>query len=532
MSEYEAAGAVIADSGAGSDATRDVAVMRAGRWTWQPYAIVFVSSACIMILELVAGRIVAPYVGVSLYTWTTIIGVVLAGISLGNYLGGRLADRWPSPRLLGLLFLLAGFTSFTVLAVDYVGVRLPTDLVVVQIVFLVSVLFFIPCAILGTISPVVAKLAVQDLATTGSTVGKIYAAGTLGSILGTFATGFVLISRFGTYAIVWGVALALLAMSALFLAPRRRTALILSTVIVVGGLSLAWQQGWSRGPCGLETNYFCIKVREEDRNGEKVRVLVLDRLVHSYTSMDDPTKLVYGYEQMYAEATALRAADDPRLRALFIGGGGYTFPKYMEATYPGSDLEVIEIDPGVTRVAYELLGVPADSRIITRNEDARMVLREPPEQPFDLIMGDAFNDYSVPYHLTTREFNDLVTRWLSPGGLYMVNIIDGPRGDFVRAFVTTLRQTFPYVYVAPTIDAWRSSPRSTFVLIASDEPLAVERLDGIDAGDGQALLARQLLDDEELAALLAERPAITLTDQFAPVDQLLAPTFRNEVPAN
>lgn len=500
-------------------------------WTWQPYAIVFVSSACIMILELVAGRIVAPYVGVSLYTWTTIIGVVLAGISLGNYLGGRAADRWPSPRLLGLLFLLAGLTSFMVLAVDLLGVLLPTDYIVVRIVFLVTALFFIPCAILGAISPVVAKLAVHDLATTGATVGKIYAAGTLGSIVGTFATGFVLIARFGTHAIVWGVALTLIALSLLFLAPRRRAVLVLAALLVAGGLSLVWQMGWTRGVCGLETNYFCIKVREEERYGETVRVLVLDRLVHSFTSMEDPTRLVYGYEQMYAEATAWRAQERPGLRALFIGGGGYTFPKYMAATYPDSALEVIEIDPGVTRVAYELLGVPADSRIVTRNEDARMVLREPPAQPFDLIMGDAFNDYSVPYHLTTREFNQLAARWLAPGGLYMVNIIDGPRADFLRAFVTTLRQTFPYVYAAPTADAWRSSPRSTFVLIASDEPLAVDQLAAIDAGDGQALLARQLLTPSELDALLAEGQTITLTDQFAPVDQLLAPTFRNEVPA-
>jgi len=524
--DRESAAALAAD--AGMTVAPDAQQVASRRWTWQPYAIVFVSSR---VLELVAGRIVAPYVGVSLYTWTTIIGVVLAGISLGNYVGGRLADRWPSPRLLGLLFLTAGMTSFIVLAVQYLGVRLPTSSIVVQIVVLVTALFFIPCAILGAISPVVAKLAVRDLATTGATVGKIYAAGTLGSIVGTFATGFVLISRFGTHAIVWGVALTLIAMGLLFLVRRRAVALVLAAVIVVGGLSLAWQQGWSHGTCALETNYFCITVREEDRDGETVRVLVLDRLVHSFTSMDDPTKLVYGYEQMYAEATAYRAAAKPALRALFIGGGGYTFPKYMAAVYPGSELEVIEIDPGVTRIAYELLGVPADSGIVTRNEDARMVLRTAPEQPFDLIMGDAFNDYSVPYHLTTVEFNDLVARWLAPGGLYMVNIIDGPRGDFLRAMVTTLQETFPHVYVAPTADAWRSSPRTTFVLIASEEPLDVDRLDGFDAGDGLALLDRQLLDDDELAALLAERPALTLTDQFAPVDQMLAPTFRNEVPA-
>jgi MFS family permease len=197
-------------------------------WLWQPNLIVFVSSACIMILELVAGRIIAPYVGVSLYTWTSVIGVVLAGISLGNYLGGRLADRWASLRLLGGIFLLGGLSSLGILAVDVMDKLTTLDRLtasnlslVIEIVGLTVVLFFVPCAILGTISPVVAKLAVRDLAKTGRTVGKIYAAGSVGSIVGTFATGFVLISWFGTHAIVWGVALVLLGLGLLFLLGNR-----------------------------------------------------------------------------------------------------------------------------------------------------------------------------------------------------------------------------------------------------------------------------------------------------------------------
>jgi len=148
------------------------------RWLWRPAWIVFVSSACSMVLELVAGRIIAPYVGVSLYTWTTVIGVVLAGISLGNFLGGWLADRWASARLLGLTFLLGGLACFIILAVDALGPNLPGAWpVVIQILALTTALFFLPSTILGGISPVVAKLAVQDLARTGSTVGRIYAAG-------------------------------------------------------------------------------------------------------------------------------------------------------------------------------------------------------------------------------------------------------------------------------------------------------------------------------------------------------------------
>mgnify|MGYP002682527677 CR=1 FL=1 len=188
-----------------------------------------------MILELVAGRIVAPYVGVSLYTWTGIIGVVLAGISLGNYLGGVLADRRASLRLLGVMFGLAGVTSLGILTVDVLGPQATGGLPIVpQILVLTAALFLLPCLILGTISPIVAKLAVQDLERTGRTVGRIYAAGSMGSIVGTFATGFLLISWFGTHVIVAGVALLLLALGLLFLLPRRLP-WALAAVLVLSG---------------------------------------------------------------------------------------------------------------------------------------------------------------------------------------------------------------------------------------------------------------------------------------------------------
>jgi spermidine synthase len=484
-----------------------------------------------MILELVAGRIIAPYVGVSLYTWTSVIGVVLAGISLGNFLGGWLADRYASLRLLGSIFLAGGLACFGILTVDALGRVTPGDWpIIIEILLLTAALFFLPAVILGTISPVVAKLAVRDLGRTGRTVGSIYAAGSVGSIVGTFATGFLLISWFGTHVIVWGVALVLLSLGALFLFGGRWPVLLLAALILTGGTVVATYQGWLRGPCTRETNYFCIKVQEQDRDGQPVRVLVLDRLVHSYTSLDDPTKLVYGYEQIYAEATAYRAAQDDHLRALFIGGGGYTFPRYMEAVYPGSDIHVIEIDPGVTEIATELLGLRPDTEIVSYNEDARLFLEREPSSAYDLIMGDAFNDFSVPYHLTTREFNDRVRAWLAEDGFYVVNIVDGARGDFLRAYVNTLRQTFRYVYLVPAIESWREASRSTFVLIAGDEPLDRTVLPQFDAGDGFSLLATRLLMEEEVDALATEGRAMVLTDRYAPVDQMLAPVFREEVP--
>ena len=497
---------------------------------WQPDLIVFVSSGCIMILELVAGRIIAPYVGVSLYTWTSVIGVVLAGITVGNYLGGWLADRYASLRLLGGILLLGGLASFGILTVDALGGRLPGDWpIVVEILVLTATLFLAPCIILGTISPIVAKLAVRDLERTGRTVGRIYAAGSVGSIVGTFATGFVLISWFGTHVIVWSVAVVLLSMGLIFLARGRLVLLALGALLMAGGTGLATNQGWLSGPCTRETNYFCIKVYEEERNGEPVRVLTLDRLVHSYTSLDDPTRLVYGYEQIYAELTAYRAQADDHLAALFIGGGGYTFPRYMEALYPGSDIDVVEIDPGVTEVAHDLLGLSRDTTVMTYNQDARLFLEGEPTQGYDLVMGDAFNDFSVPYHLTTKGFNDRVQAWLAEDGLYFVNIIDGPRGDFLRAYIHTLRKTFPHVYVAPTIESWREATRSTFVLIASNAPLDLVVLETIDAGDGYPLLAERILSPEQVDSLLSEGRLVTLTDRYAPVDQMLAPVFREEV---
>jgi MFS family permease len=180
------------------------------RLLWRPIFIVFVSNACIMVLELVAERVIAPDVGVSLYTWTSIIGVVLAGMSLGYYVGGRMADRWASPRLLGLIFLLSGVLSFGILAVVQLGivqaVRWP---LIIEILVLMLATFFLPAAVLGTIPPIVAKLAMHDLASTGRTVGRIYAAGSVGSIVGTLLTGFVLSALFPTDRIIMGVGVLL-----------------------------------------------------------------------------------------------------------------------------------------------------------------------------------------------------------------------------------------------------------------------------------------------------------------------------------
>ncbi len=489
-------------------------------WFWRPGVIVFISNVCVMTLELVAGRIIAPQVGVSLYTWTSVIGVILAGLSLGNYLGGRLADRYASFRFLGAIFLLSGVTSLSILGMDQLALVARVEWpVVVEILVLITALFFIPATVLGTISPIVVKLAMDDLAHAGRTVGRISAAGTAGSIVGTFATGFWLISWFGTYTVVWGVAVVLALMGLLFFISGRAVRDVTVTAIVVV-LSLgAVQAGWTQSTCMRETNYFCIKVREEERDGRTIRVLVLDRLVHSYSSLDDPLDLVYHYEQTYAELTDYQAARHSPLRTFFIGGGGYTFPRYVEEAYPDSVVDVVEIDPGVTEVAISHLGLSPDARITSYNEDARAFLSRSPDTAYDIIFGDAFNDFSVPYHLTTESFNEHVRAWLVEDGLYVVNIIDGAVGEFLRAYVRTLRLTFDHVYVVPRQAQWRDVSRDTFVVVATDTPL------DFDAFDPDSRFLAGVLSPEAVDQYLDEGRDVILTDRYAPVEQMLAPVF-------
>jgi spermidine synthase len=203
----------------------------------------------------------------------------------------------------------------------------------------------------------------------------------------------------------------------------------------------------------------------------------------------------------------------------------------METLYPAATIDVIEIDPGVTQVAFDHLGLPTETNITTYNEDARQYLLRTPTAGYDLIFGDAFNDFSVPYHLTTREFNELVATWLAPGGIYVLNMIDGTSGAFLGAIVHTLQQTFAYVYVAPNSESWRTTPRTTYVVLASATPLDWDALEQISTPARTRQFIYFVLDDAALSAFLDEVNPILLTDRYAPVEQLLAPVFRDETPA-
>lgn len=468
-----------------------------------------------------AGRLLAPTLGVSLYTWTAVIGVVLAGVSVGNYLGGRLADRWPSRSLLALIYLAASAASLAILAlvraVD--SLQLPSGApAVLQVLWLTALLFLLPSAILGLPTPLLTRLSLHAVEEGGRVVGRIQAAAALGSIAGTFLTGFLLISAIGTRRIVAGVAMTLL-----FLALASRPPWLKTRAYELGSLvAVIVASGWaSSSGCLRESDYYCIRV-EEVRVGRVTpsgtpvvqghfRALYLDKLLHGVASLDDPTVLYYGYEQLYASAVKRLRPPGSRLDAFLIGGGSYTFPRYLEALYRGEIL-VAEIDPAVTAVARSHLGLSPQSRIEIRHEDARRALRSLPDgKTFDVVLGDAFNDYAVPYHLTTREFNELVAQHLKPSGLYLLNVVDGVRHELLRSEARTLKETFPFVGLMVLPGNWPpKAARSTYVLVAAKAPPA-----------------RPLptVPGAQLEAFLRRGRSVRLTDDHVPVDQLLAPVL-------
>jgi spermidine synthase len=546
------------------------------------YLVVFVSSCCTLILELVAGGIRAPFIGVSLYTWTSIIGVVLAGISLGNYLGGRIADRWPERRTLGILLVAGGLASLAILPLINIATAIPTgdlidpsnrlggvlsvdraSLLILRIVFITTLIFFPPSFILGMVSPVVIKLTLRDLAHSGGLVGKVYALSTLGSIVGTFATGFVLVQLAGTRLIVLGVGIVLLLLAAVFgdlLRVGRAVVPLGLGVLLVGLLVPArnvkaygcfddvnvervdcvqrsvtdgWSQATSTG-CLHETPYYCIKVADYTVPADKqpVKELILDHLVHSYNALDNPNYLEYGYIKVYAEIADYLAQRVPgqAIRMLYIGGGGYTLARHIEATYPNARQEIMEIDPGVTQTVYEQLGVDrGTTNITTYNVDGRLMLNQLARTnagQYDLIIGDAFNDLSIPYHLTTREFDAELKGLLKDDGFYLALVIDKLRGGkFMPAYTDTVLQVWPAVQVLADSDPWQSSSPSTYVVAAGNHDVDPARLAGVRGQSSTGGVVTHIMPGDLMHQWLDDAQAPILTDDYAPVDNLIAPVF-------
>jgi spermidine synthase len=407
----------------------------------------------------------------------------------------------------------------------------------IRILLITTIIFLVPSCLLGMISPVVVKLTLNNLEKTGNVVGKIYAFSTLGSILGTFATGFFLISWMGTRQILFTMGIILI-LSALVFGGFfvRKKVLALFFIVLI---PLIWAfYGYAFKPTldeetyfFKESNYYTIKLKRDNTRsgGEPLEALILDHLVHSYTDLNDPLYLEYEYIRIYEEMVRWQADKRRSFKALFIGGGGYTLPRFIEAKYPQAGIDVVEIDPDITRVVKSYLGVSEDTKIRSFNEDGRWFVMNSKEQgSYDFIFGDAFNDLSIPYHLTTKEFAMQLKRLLKPDGLLLANVIDSfKKGAFMPSYIRTLEEVFGKgnVHLITLSSDYDHIGISTCVVVASPQRLDIDDFVKTGKGKDGKEMTSHVMPQDRLQQYLKERYSVILTDDYVPVDNLIAPIF-------
>jgi MFS family permease len=482
-------------------------------------ALIAVASAAALMLEIVAGRLMAPYLGTSLYTWTAIIAVVLAGLSLGALMGGRLADGplgRGRDRLAAALGAAALFTLLTpVLLRRVASLTAAGDWAVsAEVLVVAGAILFVPSVFAGLVSPLATRLALAqtDVAGTGRLLGHIFAAGSAGSIAGTLLAGFVLIGYLGSIRSVVLIAGLYAAAAAIVLGVGRRAwrtaPLVLAAAGVVYGAGRT-VDAW-RSPCDVESAYSCVRVEAvATADAGPGRVLVLDHLTHGINLRDAPARFAMGYLEL-ADAIARHRFDGVPARSFFIGGGAYTLPRAWLAG--GGAAVVAEIDPMVTATAEARMWLQPTADLEVHHTDARRALAgQPAGARFEVIVGDAFQDVTVPPHLVTREFAELVRGRLAPAGLYLVNVIDTPAAPrFAQAVARTLDTVFGDVTVWREAGDGDVERRVNHIVVASDRELALNAVEG-----GPPYHRRWTT-----LALAVDAPI--LTDDYSPVARLLA----------
>ncbi len=482
-------------------------------------SIVFVCGALVMIYEIIGSRILSPYIGASTYVWTSLIGVILAALSLGYWLGGKTADRRPEIKILAfVLFLAGGAVALTILTKDLLLALLAGIVIGLEIKSVIAaVLLFAPASVLlGFVTPYAVKLKMSSLADSGKTVGRLYALSTVGSILGTFLAGFFLIPFVGSTRTLYIIGATLIGLSVL-LAPFVLSQTNIGVLVLfVLGVSVSEAKIYylrqANDLYDFDTEYSRVQIFNtvELKTKRPLRALVNDPYFIQSGMFLDSDELAFEYAKYYH---LIRFFKPDFETVLMIGGAGFSFPKDYLAKYPNARISVVEIDPQMTEIAKEFFRLKENPRLNIIHEDGRIFLNHSEAEKYDAVLMDAFGSmFSVPFQLTTVEAVREINKTLKPNGVVIFNLggaITGDSSRFLQAELATYRKIFPRVYLFKVNADYSDERLQNLIIVASKNENA----------------AALQSDDAEISNLLnhvyesnLDTKTEPLTDDLAPVE--------------
>ena len=483
--------------------------------------IILIVNAIYMILELIASRLLSPYFGNTTIVWTSVIGIILLSSSIGNYIGGIIADKEKLQKAIKLILLSSGIMVLIIpLIQSSVLDFMLNNIHDIKIGAILStiLLFFIPSMLIGLLSPIVIKLKIDDLKNAGKVSGKISAIATLGCILGDFIGGFYLIPNFGANAILYVLAIILFILTLFFSELKLKNFLLPASLSLFCGI-LSFTYSLYNEDCGNKVlaGDFDVKVIYDTTYGRATiyndesrerRCFYIDNALESaaYLDKENRYELVAPYTNFY---NLILSSNKEVTDTLMIGGGGFSYPKYYISNYENKNMDVVEIDKKVIKLAkkyfylddlIEEFDLENNKRLNIIEEDGRVYLNRCTKK-YDAILNDAFVGENPVKTLTTLEAIENIYNLLNEDGLYLTNIIaslDGSNSEFLKAEVQTLKQVFKNVYIVPCNYTEDYTKMQNCMVVATDQDLELTSVVHIKTDD-----------------------SIILTDDFCPVESLV-----------
>lgn len=487
--------------------------------------VLFIVDAIYMILELIASRLLSPYFGSSNLVWTSIIGIILLSNSIGNYIGGKIADKDCSKSNLKLTLKIAGIVVLVIPFIQefiLLGVSAMFSSIKIGAILSAILLFFIPSMLFGFFSPIIIKLKMNDLESVGSTSGRIYAIATIGSLTGTFLGGFFLLPAIGSSQLLFILAAILFLLILLVgeINIKKDLIFVIFSVVLSGTCFYVFNSwdtlqgtavisGSYNSIVSYDTQYGRVCIYNTEKGDESYRTLLVGKGHESATFIDESKcyDLVYEYTKYY---DLMFKSSKNIETTLMIGGAGYSYPKYYISNYPDKSMDVVEIDEDITEIAKEYFyldklikdyNLDNNNRLGLIAEDGRTYLNKN-NKKYDAILNDAFAGETPAATLTTVEAAQKVYNSLTENGLYLSNVIssiDGENSDFIKAEVNTLKQVFKNVYVVPCNDYNNHELVQNNMVVATDDTLTLSNV----------------------IELSIPSDTIILTDNYCPVDSLI-----------